>query len=420
MSHGRWGAALRVIGAVVLAVGVAGCWPAPGQNPNRDAFNPFESALTSINVASLAEVWSAPLDGPVFEPANNPSGEIVTGHGGVFVNDARAAYRFDPATGHRDWKLGLPTFPPGQSGQMGQALVVGDDLLVGYGSAGDSSGAGASWGSRVVDPATGSERLVVPGGMPVAHRDDDVLLVANQCIESFACTASYSLVDVNTGLGSRGTIGVNINRYPPPTLGSERIYSIDIKVTPNPPSSRVQAHPLTGNPASPIWVTDLAQPAQATAPVLSPDESTIYVGTAGSAVGHTLFALDAASGAIRWSTDVVHPVTAAPALAGGVLYVPTSSGLVAVDTSGTVLWTAASGKSITDQPAIAGGVVYVGTDDGTVAAFDVDGCGAVTCAPLWSDETGAKITSAPVVSGGRLYVVSGVSFSTGRLIAYGL
>ena len=409
------------VGGAALAVVLAGCWPAPGAGPDRDAFNRFEGTLTAANVASLTQLWAAPLDGPGFEPEHSPSGELVTGHGGVYVNDARAAYRFDAVSGARDWKMDLPAFPDGQITGMGQVLVAGDDVLVGYGSVGDWSGEGAGWGTRVLDPTTGVERgITIPGGMPVAHRDDDLLVTANQCTESVACTATYFRVDVDTGFGSRGTIGPNLNSYAPPTLGSDRIYSTTFALDPA-PSSLVQAHPPEGNPATPLWVTNLHQFAGATAPVLSPGESTLYVGTSGAGEGHTMFALDAATGAIEWSTDVGHQITASPALADGVLYVPTASGLVAMDDDGTIRWRSRSTGWISGQPAVAGGVVYTGAVDGTVRAFDTAGCaGSATCDDVWSATTGNPVISAPIVSGGRLYVVSATANETGHVVAFGL
>ena len=43
--------------AVVAALGLSACWPAPGQNPDRTAANPFESELNTATVGGLHEVW---------------------------------------------------------------------------------------------------------------------------------------------------------------------------------------------------------------------------------------------------------------------------------------------------------------------------------------------------------------------------
>jgi outer membrane protein assembly factor BamB len=167
----------------------------------------------------------------------------------------------------------------------------------------------------------------------------------------------------------------------------------------------------------PLWVTPV-DGAAATAPVLGSGGTLLYTGTDAG----TLYALDAASGAVVWATAVSAAVTASPALAGGVLYVPTGDGrVVAVDAAtGAILWQAVAGTTgaIAEQPAVGGGLVFTGSVDGWVRAFDASGCGASTCGPLWSarPEPSQPITGAPAVSGGQVYVGTG----SGTLVAYGL
>ena len=415
-------------GALALALGMTGCWPSPAQGPDRNAYNPFESDLTAADVASLTEAWSAPLDGPRFTPATNPGGEIVTGHGGVYVNDATGMYRFDAADGSRDWRKPLPGFfPADQPAEFSQAFVVDDRLLVGFGTVGDLLAQGAEWRSWWLDPATGITLVDGPDeGLPTGVRGSKLALAGSACAEVSFCSGTYTVLDLDhPGVTSTGSLGVHIDNYQPPTLGTARLYHAGIDV--QSVSSRIQAFPVTGGATTALWSTIIEFQTGATAPVLSPDESTLYTGSGAGGAGHTLYALDAATGAIEWRADVGAGVTAPPALAEGVLYVPTADGdLVAVDANGcgaptcTPLWTAATGSRITSQPAVGGGVVYTGSQDGTVAAFDADGCGTATCPDLWSDATGAPITGAPVVSGGQLYVVSSQDNVAGRVVAYAL
>ena len=420
---------VSTVGSAVLALGLSGCWPAPGQGPNRDAFNPFESTLTAANVASLTEAWSAPLDGPNFQPVTNPGGEIVVGHGGVYVNDSKGVYRFDVADGTRAWKRTVPAFPFEHFPEIAQPIVVGDRLLVGYGSVGDAGGVAPDWRSWWLDPATGATLADGPsGGAPMAVRGSQAALDFAICIQPQICAGRYTVVDLDTGeaLSTAGT-GPHLGNYQPSTLGRERLYrsGIDLQAT----SSRVQAFPLVApGEAAPLWSQAIEPETGATAPVLSADESTLFVGTGFGGPGHTLYALDTATGSIEWTADVGAGVAAAPALADGLLYVPTTDGdLVVLDADGcgaatcAPLWSAAAtGSSMAQQPAVAGGVVYTGSVDGSVHAFAAQGCGVATCAPLWSASTGAPIVGGPVVSGGRLYVVSATDFASGRVVAYGL
>lgn len=67
-----------------------------------------------------------------------------------------------------------------------------------------------------------------------------------------------------------------------------------------------------------------------------------------------MWALDAAMGAVRWSSEVGLAITAPPALAADVLYVPTAGGVVVVSAvDGSELWTTVGVGNVTAQPAVA-------------------------------------------------------------------
>jgi outer membrane protein assembly factor BamB len=153
-------------------------------------------------------------------------------------------------------------------------------------------------------------------------------------------------------------------------------------------------------------------------PVVIGDDTTVYSGSGDGSV----YALDAATGAIRWTAPVGSPVERTPALAHDTLYVPTADGrLSAVPAGGcgaavcVASWTTAPAGVISVQPAVAGDVVYVGSANGTLRAFDANGCDAPTCAPLWTANAGAPITGGMAVYGGKLYVGT-----ADALVAYGL
>jgi outer membrane protein assembly factor BamB len=128
----------------------------------------------------------------------------------------------------------------------------------------------------------------------------------------------------------------------------------------------------------------------------------------GSGDGH-LYALDAATGALRWkfaTGDVVH---ASPAYAGGVLYVGSwDSFLYAVDAAtGREKWRFKSGEDpmmhnqvgFQSSAAVVGGVVYVGCRDSNLYAVD-----AQTGKEKWRFPTGLSwVITSPAVSGGRVY-----------------
>lgn len=72
----------RLAAAVlVLALGLAlaGCWPVPGQGPDRNADNPFERTITAANVSGVKVVWNANTGGQfVLSPVVSDAGVHVT------------------------------------------------------------------------------------------------------------------------------------------------------------------------------------------------------------------------------------------------------------------------------------------------------------------------------------------------------
>jgi outer membrane protein assembly factor BamB len=125
-------------------------------------------------------------------------------------------------------------------------------------------------------------------------------------------------------------------------------------------------------------------------------ENTVFVG---SIVG-TLYALDANTGALRWSHTIGGQIDHAPAVARGVVYVGSTYGnemLVALDAdTGTELWSAYVGDLGTNAPAVARDVVYTAGDG--VRAID-----ARSGAERWvAYSTG--VSSSPAIAYGRVYV----------------
>jgi outer membrane protein assembly factor BamB len=101
-------------------------------------------------------------------------------------------------------------------------------------------------------------------------------------------------------------------------------------------------------------------------------------------------------------------VYSSPAVAGGVVYLGSSDGLLYAfdERSGRQLWTGATGGAVFSSPAVGGGVVYAGSGDGRLYAFAAGGCGRTSCAPLWTGDTGGIVVSSPTLAGGRVFIGS--------------
>ena len=100
--------------AGVLVLVLAGCWPAPGQGPDRTGHNPIEDTITPDTVATLAPIWTATTDGVDGRPA--VVGPPVASYAGVHVRDAGGIYGFDAATGARLWRYPEDPVAIGQVG----------------------------------------------------------------------------------------------------------------------------------------------------------------------------------------------------------------------------------------------------------------------------------------------------------------
>jgi outer membrane protein assembly factor BamB len=421
---------VRSIAVVALASALlSGCWPVPGQNADRTSYNPSESHISVSTVGSLEEDWTAHVDiGAVGAP--------VLSVGRVHVTDGNALYAFDVSTGGRLWKTTIVDSDPWYGFSMGATFVEGDQVAANavfhvLGGGGITS---------MVDAATGElDRTIGTGGLQSVRspKGAGISITAGTDLPQWT-----SLVDVDLATGATTSSYLDFSALNAQvTVGRHAIYETGYGPVPpygevvieNPPASwqtfqqKGQAIRSFGAGARSClpegtlpdpnlllfyncgtWATPLD--GVPTAPVIGPGEAVLYVGTSAG----TLYAVDAATGAVQWSTPVGAGVSAPPALANGQLYVPTSDGhLVVLDTAGTQVWSASTAGS-PFQPAVAGGVVFTASTTGNLRAFDATGCGASTCDPLWSASTGSAITGAPAVSGGRLFIPT----EDGRLISY--
>lgn len=409
-----------VLGVVVLVL--AGCWPAPGAGPDRQGFNPFETAISPANVGTLEQAWAAPIDaGLVGDP-------VVVG-GTVHAANGKSIYGFNARTGARLWKKDTDFVADVEF--MGDPVGDGDVLLVGEGH----GNLGGSYHTNRLDPKTGAVlgQLASPGGDVDGVRGSTYLLDRIGFGSGGPIGLSITVVDrADPSRGWTGIIDATTLGSPfparPLTLGDNQIYQAGqgmLLAGSGAPTrgNGLRAYAITspphcpdpaGSATCPSWSTPL-DGSSAVPPVLDDAEATVFTGTSTG----TAYAVDAATGAVRWSASVGSAVTASPALAYGKLYVPTADGsLVVLDAStGAPVWSADTGAGIGVQPAVAGGVVFTGSDDGSLHGYDANGCGSATCAALWTESTGtAGIQGAPAVTGGQLYVGTGDS----RLLAYRL
>jgi outer membrane protein assembly factor BamB len=412
---------VRGLFVAVLLASAGGCfWPAPGAGPSRQAFNPFETAITPDTVGSLERAWVANTDDG---SANAP----VVSRAGVHTTSGLSVYGFNTSTGARMWKVDLSSLPAALP-VVGHSIADGDQLITSNGTVNfggsytttlrnpaTGAGTGSPGPSGLLDSVRGSTLVVEQLGF----RSPGAFFFSISVFDRADSTRRWSgLIDAWATGSSAG--GGDLS------LGTNAVYQAGFGTNVGPPAARgngLRAYPLTPPTACPppldlalcpTWST-LLDGTTSTAPVLGDSEQSIFTGTDAG----TVYAVNGSTGAIQWSVPVGAAVTDSPALANGSLYVPTADGdLVVLDAAtGATQWTALTGSRIGVQPAVAGGVVFTGSDNGSVQAFNAAGCGSAVCGSLWSDSTGtAAITGDPAVNQGQLYVGT----SDSRLIAYRL
>ncbi len=147
------------------------------------------------------------------------------------------------------------------------------------------------------------------------------------------------------------------------------------------------------------WVRDRTAFVDATPAVAA--DGTIYLGAGDG----QLYALNPADGATRWAYPVGAYISSSPAIgADGTIYFGAADGrLHALSPAGLLRWSFPTGGTIDSSPAIgADGTIYVGSDDRNVYAIAPDGT------ERWRFATGGRIFSSPAIGAdGTLYVGSG-------------
>jgi outer membrane protein assembly factor BamB len=410
---------------------LAGCWPVPAANPDRTNHNPHETTLTWEDVGDLVELWRYTPGSSLGTPS-----DPVTSAGGVHVTVGCGVVTLDPATGAERWSGGIPDAACGVGvPHQGEPYVLdtgeGQRVVASYGeSAVRAPGfLVAEWRTRSFDPATGAASPAT-SGFVVAARDGATVSATRASVGPLT---AGELIGVD---GRTFTLHAASTAIADPvsslTLGTDLVFHTGHAIattTPGQPvfGQGVRAYPRVGGTggcgpvtgpvasisvACPAWFTPTDGPA--TRPVLHAASGSLITRTAAG----TLYVLDAATGAVRW-TSTGHGAGGAPVLLFETIWLPTGTGQLQPfsvhgcgqptcgPTSPYFLETG-TGQPVT-AAAAAGDALLFATSGGEVHASTT--CTQDACPTLWS----APGTGSPVISDGRVYVTDGAS-----LVAYGL
>lgn len=381
----------------VLFAATAGCWWQPGGNANRSGHHALDSAIGIDSLDSLEEVWTG------------PAVQVIVGGRGYATGGRRHAV--DLATGEVLWQW--PEDPTHDGERM---FFDGRRLL-------DAGGAPRS--GYFLSQVSGRDGVTVDGWhvefQPEAVRGTTVA-GQSRPDPSAPLVSTVDVLDLeDSGRNWRAvtSVGDDDPNLPHLTIGPADVFAAGTGLLSTDPTSVATGLSLrayTLDSAPPPCATDgsgdfpitYACPrfsvplpgTSASSPVLSDDLATVYVGTDAG----VLHAVDVATGALAWTADVGSAVTATPAVADGMVLVPTDAGLVAVDAGGCgagtcgAAWSSTGTAAVTVQPAAVGGAVFVGDATGTLSAFAIAGCGAGTCTSSWSTDLGSTFTG-PIAIG---------------------
>lgn len=388
-----WGA----LGAMTLAVVLAGCWPHGGHDAGRSHWNPAERGLTAATVGELEELWRTPV-----HPGSS-SGEPASVAGSLYVPGSHGRLaRVDAATGEVVWRrtldAGVAPEPPG----LGSPVWFRGAVRVTWACC-RSGVHGTFW----VSAATGADADAPPGatGGVFDPAVADGALAGLTVGEIGITTVSWGDLAVTAVAGEEGQPA---NQFAIAGGMIHWAYGATAQAF-----SECRPQDDWHHPCVPDWRTDLG--AVPGPPAAVGRHAVAYP------VGSEVVVLDVATGAVRWRADLGARVGRL-VVAGSTILAPTDADeVVALPASGcggeaetcTALWRAPVG-GLRDLAA-GGDVAYATTDGGQVVALAVGGCRAATCAPLAEVDVGGAL-SPPVVDGGRVVVGD----AAGTLVALGL
>jgi outer membrane protein assembly factor BamB len=342
-----------------------GDWQQAFFNAAHTGNNRYETQLNRDNVGNLTQLWASQVGVDLLYTSP------VVSNGKVYIGSGDGQmYAFDALTGATSWVGAQQPVYFLNSAAVGHGLVFAT-AFVGPLIAYDADTGEIVWTSDIADPARAAPVL-----------KGQVLYVSGTEGELYA-------LDASTGTVRWSTPAESAIFDQAPTVAGGRVFLI-----------RTHSH-LTAYDArtgEELW------------------EQQYAIGGSLTAAGGKVFvpadpivALDQATGDLVWSAPRDTFMLGAPAVGGGLLFVPSGAGLKALNVdTGALVWTAPA-YSVW-SPAVANGVVYASNLNGEWDAFDArDGT------ELWSVTTafgcgGSCADGTPAVANGILYLPGPDSF----------
>ena len=407
----------------LLAVGAAGCdWVQFGFDPAGSRFNNTESVISTANVSTLVQRFSAPTGAAIFFSSPAISNGVA-----YIGSEDHKFYAFNASSGTLLWTAHATNVVDSSPAVAKGVVYVsdGNGTLYAFDAAGNRNCSGTP---KTCSPLWTSS---LGGGSPSVS-DGVVYVTGGGVLSAINAASGATLWSATTN----GTLS-------DPVVANGVVYVGFSVLVGHAPVAELRAYDASSG--APLW-TGAVQPGNLNSPPApAVAAGVVYVGSQYDVA--PLSAFDAAgstncSGTPKtcsplW-TSGAFVVTTPPAIANGVVYGSSEGLLLAFDAIGNTncsgtpktcspLWFGNYGGNNTpfgDAPAVANGVVYVGTENDNLLAFDAAGnigCSAPpssTCNPLWTATTGGSLSasSSPAIANGIVYEGS----FDHNLYAYGL
>ena len=227
-------------------------------------------------------------------------------------------------------------------------------------------------------------------GRPEVNKNT-VYIAINRVEKGVAKTGQVSALDKETGI-ERWSYTTEGRVFGSPVLSGTNLYICD---------DAGNAYALDATGGGLIWKEHVATKRFWTTPTIAGKAGTIYVGS----MDKHLYALDLATGKVKWTFEAKGAITSRPLVIGDGVYVGAfDRNFYRIDAAtGKQVWVhAGDGWFWNDAVASADGVsIYVGSLGHTFYALD-----ASTGNSRWTFETGSPVRATPVLVGNLVYVIA--------------
>ena len=367
-------------------------WPQFRDGPAHNGFNRYENVVTASNAWKLHAVWTKAVGSAHSSPA-------VAG-GTVYLSTGTGLYAFWATTGAQRWSVTVPSVLAGGVSEVASSPAVSGGRVFLGSTDGNLYAFSTSTGTRLWVAATGGAILSSPTvvGATVYVGSNDGYLYA---------------VDVATGARRwrAFTSDAPVDSSPAVSGGVVYVGAGDGHVYAFAASTGVLKWQSAYEASSGWYGSEIvSSPAVA--------YGMVYV----QADSQYLVALDASTGTVMWTGSYGGEADqSSPAVANGTVFMVsgeyvgggfTTGEVAAVDAfTGALKWSAYSNSYNTSSPAVGGGVVYFTSEDGHLYCLSADTGNLLRKITVAPDYVG--LSSSPAVSDGRVIVSGGSTYSFG-------